>query len=147
MQNGLNYFPPTSNLPLFQGDEKKKGQSVKLLNVNERKKILKSELNRIVNIIKREYKPDRIILFGSLANGKVHEWSDIDLLIVKDTEKRPVDRCIEICKLVHPNVGIDLFVYTPTEYEGLLEEKFSLLMNILKEGKFRDNDYLLCLVL
>jgi len=120
---------------LFQGDAKKKGQSVKLLNVNERKKILKSELNRIVNIIKREYKPDRIILFGSLANGKVHEWSDIDLLIVKDTEKRPVDRCIEICKLVHPNVGIDLFVYTPTEYEGLLEEKFSLLMNILKEGK------------
>jgi len=108
---------------------------MKLLNANERKKILKTELRRIVSIIKREYKPNKIILFGSLVNEKVHAWSDIDLLIVKDTEKRPVDRCIEICKLIHPNVGIDLFVYTPAEYDGLVKEKFSLLMNILKKGK------------
>ncbi len=108
---------------------------MKLLNLNERRKTLKSELNRIVSIIKSEYKPDKIILFVSLANGKVHKWSDIDLLIVKDTKKRPVDRCIEICKLVHPNVGIDLFVYTPTEYDELVKEKFSLLMRILLEGK------------
>ena len=83
---------------------------MKLLNETERKKSLTNELKRIVSIIKREYKPDKIILFGSLANGKVHEWSDIDLLIVKNTEKRPVDRCIEICKLIHPKVGIDLFI-------------------------------------
>ncbi len=108
---------------------------MKLLSVDERKKILKSELTRIVNIIKKEYQPDKIILFGSLTNGKIHEWSDIDLLIVKDTKKRPIDRCIEICNLVHPGIGIDLFVYTPEEYEILLKEKFSLLMSILREGK------------
>ena len=108
---------------------------MRLLNGTERRKALKSEIKRIVSIIKKEYKPDKIILFGSLVNGKVHEWSDIDLLIVKDTEKRPVDRCIEICKLIHPNVGIDLFVYTPAEYEGLIKEKFSLLMRILREGR------------
>lgn len=70
-----------------------------LLHLNEREKALKSELDRIVGVIKKEYKPDKIILFGSLAQGNVHEWSDIDLLIVKETEKRPVDRAIEICKL------------------------------------------------
>lgn len=105
-----------------------------LSSVGEREESLKSELDRIVSIIKKEYRPDKIILFGSLANGKIHEWSDIDLLIVKDTEKRPVDRCIEICKLVRPGVGIDLFVYTPSEYEGLLRERFSFLMHILREG-------------
>jgi len=103
--------------------------------VNERKKTLKSELNRIVNIIKKEYDPEKILLFGSLANGKIHAWSDIDLLIVKSTEKRPIERCLEICNLTHPKVGIDLFVYTPAEYKSLLEEKFSLLMKILREGK------------
>lgn len=110
-------------------------QSVNLLHTNERKKNLRSELNRIVSIIKKEYKPSKIVLFGSLAQGNVHEWSDIDLLIVKETEKRPVDRAIEICKLIHPNVGIDLFVYTPMEYETLVKEKFSLLMSILREGR------------
>ncbi|MEW6374228.1 MAG: nucleotidyltransferase domain-containing protein [Thermodesulfobacteriota bacterium] len=108
---------------------------MKLLDRNERKKVLRDEINRIVGIIKKEYKPDKIILFGSMAKGEVDEWSDIDLLIVKDTEKRPVDRSIEICKLIHPNVGIDLFVYTPEEYDALIKEKFSLMMNILREGK------------
>lgn len=108
---------------------------MKLINVNERKKILKDELRRIVDVIKEEYRPDRIILFGSLVKGRVHEWSDIDLLIVKDTKQRPVDRCTRVVSLVHPKVGIDLFVYTPREYKFLLKEKFSLLMGILKEGK------------
>jgi uncharacterized protein len=108
---------------------------VNLLHLNEKEKALKSELDRIVGVIKKEYKPDKIILFGSLAQGNVHEWSDIDLLIVKETEKRPVDRAIEICKLIHPNVGIDLFVYTPVEYENLVKGKFSQLMSILREGR------------
>jgi len=101
----------------------------------ERKKVLEKEVERIVSIIKEEYSPERIILFGSLANGKVHEWSDIDLLIVKETDKRPVDRTLEICKLIHPKVGIDLFVYTPNEYEALVREKFFFLVSILREGK------------
>lgn len=108
---------------------------MELVNINERKKILKDELKRIVGVIKDKYKPDKIILFGSLVKGKIHEWSDIDLLIVKDTKQRPIDRCVGIAGLVHPKVGVDLFVYTPREYEFLLKEKFSLLMGILKEGK------------
>jgi predicted nucleotidyltransferase len=110
-------------------------EPVKLMDQVERKKVLEKEVERIVSIIKEEYSPERIILFGSLANGKVHEWSDIDLLIVKETDKRPVDRTIEICKLIHPKVGIDLFVYTPNEYEALVREKFFFLVSILREGK------------
>ncbi|MBU1121413.1 MAG: nucleotidyltransferase domain-containing protein [Candidatus Omnitrophica bacterium] len=106
-----------------------------LVSVNERKKILKDELRRMVDIIKVKYKPDKVILFGSFARGKVHKWSDIDLLIIKDTRQRPIDRCVRLARLVHPKVGVDLFIYTPKEYEFLLKEKFSLLMNILKEGK------------
>lgn len=103
--------------------------------VPQREKALKNELNRILGVIKSDYKPEKVILFGSLANGKVHEWSDIDLLIIKKTTKRPIDRCLELCRLIRPKIGIDLFIYTPGEYEILLREKFSLLQSILKVGK------------
>lgn len=108
---------------------------MKLFTIPERKKLLDEELNRIVEVIKRDYKPERIILFGSLADEKVHEWSDIDLLIVKKTRKRPIERCLEVCRLIRPKTGIDLFIYTPEEYERLIDERFSFLIDILKMGK------------
>jgi predicted nucleotidyltransferase len=101
----------------------------------ERKRLLKDEVKRIVGILRKEYKPQKIILFGSLVKGRVHAWSDIDLLVVKDTAKRPIDRCMEICRMVQPNVGVDLFVYTPEEYTSLVEDRFSIVMNALKEGR------------
>jgi predicted nucleotidyltransferase len=108
---------------------------MKLFTITERKHLLEEEIHRIVKIIKKDYEPDRIILFGSLVEGKVHEWSDIDLLIVKRTSKRPIERCLEVCKLIKPKIGIDLFIYTPEEYETFINERFSFLTNILKMGK------------
>jgi predicted nucleotidyltransferase len=61
---------------------------MKIFTITERKKLLDEELNRIIEVIKRDYEPERIILFGSLVDGRVHEWSDIDLLIVKKNEKK-----------------------------------------------------------
>ena len=108
---------------------------MKLFTVEERRKSLQDELVRIIGVIKTEYRPEKIILFGSLAGGEMHEWSDIDLLIVKETTKRPIERNIELFRLIQPKVGIDLFIYTPQEYEYLLKEKVSFLLNILKTGK------------
>ncbi len=108
---------------------------MKLFTVEERKKQLEDELIRIVEILKKYYEPEKIILFGSFAEGNIHEWSDIDLLIIKNTTKRPIDRILEICRLVKPSVGVDFFVYTPEEYKNLEEENFSFLKDILKNSK------------
>ncbi len=108
---------------------------MKLFTTTERKNLLEEELHRIVEIIRKDYDPDKIVLFGSLADGKVHEWSDIDLLIIKKTAKRPIERCLEVCRLIEPKIGIDLFIYTPEEYEILINERFSFLLGILKMGK------------
>ncbi|MCX7668267.1 MAG: nucleotidyltransferase domain-containing protein, partial [Atribacterota bacterium] len=67
--------------------------------------------------------------------GVVHEWSDIDLFIVKDTPKRPIDRILEVTQLVRPRVGIDFFVYTPAEVSMCLTEGISFIQNILNQGK------------
>ncbi|MFB3885556.1 MAG: nucleotidyltransferase domain-containing protein [Thermodesulfobacteriota bacterium] len=108
---------------------------MKLSTLEEREKLLSDELKRIVEVIKREYDPEKIILFGSIAAKKIHEWSDIDLLIIKKTSKRIIERTSEVGRLVQPKVGIDLFIYTPEEYDLLLKERSSFLLSILKSGE------------
>lgn len=87
----------------------------------DRKGKLEQELKRVTEIIVREYKPERVILFGSLAQGTVHEWSDIDLAIVKETPRRFIDRTGEILRLTHPKVGLNVVVYTPREVAQMEE--------------------------
>ncbi len=109
--------------------------AMKLGTIQDRQKSLQEELARIVDVIRNGYDPEKIVLFGSLACETVHEWSDIDLLVIKKTDKRPIDRTMELARLIHPRVGIDLFIYTPEEIELLLKERYPFLLNILKTGK------------
>ncbi|MEW6026655.1 MAG: nucleotidyltransferase domain-containing protein [Planctomycetota bacterium] len=53
----------------------------------------------IVERIKDEYTPERIILYGSFAYGHPNRNSDIDLLIIKDTQERPIDRRIRVRRI------------------------------------------------
>ena len=98
--------------------------------------ILSKELKGIVNILKEKYQPEKIILFGSLANGRIGEWSDIDLVIIKDTPKRFMERLKEVIKLTMPEVGVDFLVYTPDEVEQAIQEnRLFLKKEILARGQ------------
>jgi len=108
---------------------------MKPLTPQEREKLLREELDRVLEIIKENYDPEKIILFGSLVTRRVHEGSDIDLLIVKETPKRPIERTLELGRLIRPRVGIDLFIYTPEEIGKLQRENFSFLRSILMSGE------------
>ncbi len=108
---------------------------MKLFTVEKRRKLLEEELSRIIEILKRNYEPEKILLFGSLADGDIHEWSDIDLLIVKKTTKRPIDRILEAVRLINPTIGIDLFIYTPDEFDTLVREKTTFLTDVSRTGK------------
>jgi predicted nucleotidyltransferase len=55
---------------------------------------------RIVEQIKEGYEPERIILYGSYACGRPTRDSDIDLFIVKETDKRRTDRFVEVKRLI-----------------------------------------------
>ncbi len=103
--------------------------------IAERKDLLERSLERIVAVLVKEYGPEKIILFGSLASGYVHEGSDLDLVIIKDTSKRPIERQVEVYRLARPEVGIDVFVYTREEFEYLKSIGFSLMNEIMKRGK------------
>ena len=91
------------------------------LEIKERKELLERELSRIVDILKKKYQPDKIILFGSFANDKVHEWSDIDLVIIKDTKEHFIDRLHTVSSLTRPAVGVNFIVYTPREAQDMID--------------------------
>lgn len=112
-----------------------KNKLIKPGNPINRERQLYSELKKIVKLLKKEYKPEKIILFGSLLQGTVHECSDIDLLIIKETSKRPIDRITEVVQIINPSLGVDLFVYTPREIEMLLAERYTFFTDIFKNGK------------
>jgi predicted nucleotidyltransferase len=84
---------------------------------------LEQVLNRMTAVLIREYEPEKLILFGSVAQGDIHEWSDLDLVVVKKTDKPLMERTEEVLRLVRPKVGLDVLVYTPAEMDSLVDER------------------------
>ena len=99
-----------------------------------RKRELVHELSRIINALKKDKEIKLIMLFGSLARGDISATSDIDMIIVKGTKKKFLDRLDEIYSTLIPNVALDILVYTPEEFEAMKTENASV-MNAVKEGK------------
>lgn len=91
---------------------------------------------RIRQIVKKleAYEPEKIILFGSAARGENDRTSDVDLLIVKRTRKRFLDRLKEVMEILRPNYAIDVLVYTPSEFRRMQREENPFIGQILKDG-------------
>ncbi len=92
---------------------------------------LKAELDRILNRLKKDPSVRLVLLFGSLARGDARDHSDIDLIVVKETEKRFLDRLDEFYD--DAREAMDVLVYTPQEFEEMKERPF--VKRALKEGK------------
>jgi len=82
-----------------------------------------------------EYGAGKAILFGSAARGDVDHWSDIDLVVIKRTDKRFLDRLMELGEVLAPNYALDLLVYTPEEFEQMVSEERPFIMRVLEEGR------------
>lgn len=96
---------------------------------------LENELENIVRSIESNYQPEKIILFGSLAQGKAGEGSDVDLLVIKDTDKDPWERSEEIDRFIKHDVPADVLVYTPREILERLAMNDFFIRDILEKGK------------
>ena len=93
-------------------------------------------LEQIVERLVLGYDPDRIILFGSHATGTADEDSDLDLLVVKETEDRPVDRRIKVERLLADrSTPLDIHIYTPDEMRTLFKIGDPFIEEVLEKGK------------
>ena len=93
------------------------------------------EIDHIVQKIVEHYSPEAIILFGSLASEQYGIDSDIDLLVIKKTSKKPIWRRVEVRKIVKSDFPIDIIVITPEEFLRLKQSRSPFLSEILKTGK------------
>jgi predicted nucleotidyltransferase len=99
---------------------------------------LRKIITEIVDRISKGYKPKKVILFGSYAYGKPTEDSDIDLLIIKNTDKRPIDRWIEVKRLLRDSsrtIPVSPLIYTEKEVEQRLAIRDFFLEEIFEKGE------------
>ena len=81
--------------------------------IDIRKRISDEVIDQLVREIVLRFKPQKIILFGSYAYGSPRPESDVDLLIIMNTELRQTQQAQQIRQHLNPLFGLDLIVYTP----------------------------------
>jgi len=94
-------------------------------------------LDNIVNRLKQYYEPEQIILFGSYAYGNPTDESDLDLLIIKETQEPILARWARVRKLVsdlRKGFAFSPIVITPSEFENRLRKNDSFFEEILKKA-------------
>ena len=102
---------------------------------NHRLEQLEQTLERILSALEEHYQPEQVIVFGSLASGNVTETSDLDLLIVKETDKRFFERIKEVVKICDYDIGVDFLIYTPQELKEAAKVNPFVRDEILAKGK------------
>lgn len=94
--------------------------------------LLDSEYPRIVEGLK-DMGATLIVLFGSYARGRRDLFTDLDLLVVMESDVPFIERLSPIQQELRPKVQTDIFVYTPEEFEEMKIRPF--VKNALATGQ------------
>jgi len=119
-----------------------KGQTATLQDAAEistasvHRRISQQMIEDTVRQIVRQFQPQRIILFGSYAHGQPTPDSDVDLLIVMESDERPAVRAMRVSRLLRPRpFPMDILVRTPEEIRHRLEMGDYFMREVLEQGK------------
>ena len=99
---------------------------------------VKDTIQRILDKLVTGYAPQKVILYGSYAYGKPDRDSDIDLLIIKDTSERFIDRWVTVQQILtgtHPSIPVETLVLTPQEMERRLAIGDQFVEEIITRGE------------
>jgi HEPN domain-containing protein/predicted nucleotidyltransferase len=102
--------------------------------IAQRASRLKGELERIRSLLAAQPTVQQVIVFGSTATGQTHEWSDLDVMVIEESEAPFVERGLRLARLVRPQVGTQFLVYTPEEMQALAHRPF-VQVEMLGKGK------------
>lgn len=103
------------------------------------------EMDRIESLSKqiaKEFRPDRIILFGSYAYGDPNDDSDVDILVILPFTGKPARKAIEIRAKINPHIPVDLMVRTPQQVEERVAMNDWFMREIVEKGRtlYEDNN-------
>lgn len=103
-------------------------------------KQLPDKVDKIVSLLAKNYQPEKVILFGSAAAGRIRQDSDIDLVVVKRTDRRFYDRIGDVLHILWsqtqtPGIGVDVLVYTPEEFQEMSQRNYFIREEVLGKGR------------
>jgi len=93
------------------------------------------EANRVIEMAKIKIAPSLMIVFGSVANGTAGDDSDLDLVLVKESDENSFISGAEArLALKDSRIPVDIIIYTPEEFRRDRLNKHSLAYKALSMG-------------
>ena len=92
-------------------------------------------IKELTDKIALEFRPEKIILFGSHVSGSAGQDSDVDLLVILSFEGQAMRKSAEILRRVQPRIPVDLIVRTPKDVRERLGWNDFFLREIMERGK------------
>ena len=100
--------------------------------------LTRKEIAEIKNVIVENYRPDKVILFGSYARDDFDETSDLDLMIISDNEDNlpRYKRGLKVRLLLSDfDISKDVLFYTHNEFDRWKDIECSFTNQVAREGR------------
>lgn len=94
-----------------------------------------SEIASIKNQLLEKFHPEKIILFGSVAQGHYNANSDLDVLVVKSDIRRPLEVEQELHRIIQYRLATDFVFLSTDDYTRRLKEGDFFLKEVLVNGR------------
>jgi predicted nucleotidyltransferase len=91
-------------------------------------------LRKVTRQIVEQFHPQKVILFGSYAYGQPTEDSDVDLLVIMETEGNPLYAAARISAAVDHPFPLDILVIRPSDLAFALQEKNIFETEVMNKG-------------
>ncbi len=93
------------------------------------------EINAFLKRVDKNFKPERVVLFGSRARGDYLKHSDYDIIVVSSSFEgiHFLDRLTMLFNLWDYDFDLDILAYTPKEFEAKKRE-IGVVNEAVKEG-------------
>ncbi len=98
-------------------------------------KVKFKEIKNYAKRIRQKFNPQKIILFGSYAYGHPSKDSDVDLLVIMETQLKSAEQMFLIRKKIPSQFPLDLIVKTSKEIKERIKEGDFFYKTLLKKGK------------
>jgi len=85
--------------------------------------------------IARQFKPEKVILFGSHAHGNPRDDSDVDLLVILPFMGSSFRKALDILNKVNPQFDVDLIVRHPDDAQKRYRQGDPLIREAMNHGE------------
>ena len=95
-----------------------------------------NDVRTLITRIVETLDPERVVLFGSHARGDAAPRSDVDILVVADSNRPRYERAVPIYRAIADvPVEVDVMVYTPAEVRDWSRVDQAFVTTALREGR------------